>query len=334
VRTLGTVCLFAGILCLLVKLFFGQGNGLWRDPSPHRSLFVTVGEGIRLEVLDWGGEGRPVVLLAGLGNTAHIFDEFAVKLSGTHHVFGITRRGYGASSHPLSGYSQQRLSDDVLDVLDSLKLVRPVLIGHSIAGDELTSLGSQHSDRLGGLVYLDAAADPTESASPEYDALFRNLPQAMRNANAPSRDDTRSPQAFRDWQVRTVGAPFPESELHQNLNPDGSIGGDPRLAAAIINGAGKRAYLKIRIPILVFSWYPLSVDAQIQQYHLTLSSDRAGVAAFYAAQAKVTDARLANIKSAPGGVRVVILPGANHYLFLSNEAEVLRELRSFLAGLM
>src|SRR6516164_7195854 len=137
-RTLRYVCLFAGALCLLVKLIFGQGNGSWHDPSPHRSVFVTVEEGVRLEVLDWGGEGRPVVLLAGLGNTARIFDEFAVKLSGPYHVYGITRRGYGASSRPLSGHSEQRLSDDVLVVLDSLKLVQPGPIGHSIAGDELS----------------------------------------------------------------------------------------------------------------------------------------------------------------------------------------------------
>src|SRR6516164_5625647 len=78
-RTLRYVCLFAGGLCLLVRLIFGQGNSTWHDPSPHLSLIVTVEEGVRLEVLDWGGEGRPVVLIAGLGNTAHIFDELAVK---------------------------------------------------------------------------------------------------------------------------------------------------------------------------------------------------------------------------------------------------------------
>jgi non-heme chloroperoxidase len=320
-------------LLLVCDTVAAQEAAQWRDPSPHSIHFVTVEEGVRLEVLYWGGKGRPVVLLAGLGNTAHIFDEFAVKLSGTSHVYGITRRGYGASSRPPFGYSEQRLSDDVLGVLDSLKLVRPVLIGHSIAGDELTTLGAQHSDRLGGLVYLDAAADPTESASPQDEALFRSLPQVMRNSNGPSRDDTRSPQAFRDWQMRTVRTPFPESELHQNLNPDGSIGGYPGLSAAIIRGARKRDYSHIRAPILAFSWYPLSVEAQMQQYHLTESGDRAAVAAYYAAEAKITDARIENLKSAPGGARVVVLRGANHYLFISNEADVLGELRSFLARL-
>jgi pimeloyl-ACP methyl ester carboxylesterase len=71
----------------------------------------------------------------------------------------------------------------------------------------------------------------------------------------------------------------------------------------------------------------------MQQYHLTESGDRAAVAAYYAAETKITDARIENLKSAPGGARVVVLRGANHYLFISNEADVLGELRSFLARL-
>jgi len=60
-------------------------------PSPHAVRFVTVEKGVRLEALDWGGSGSPVVLLAGGGNTAHVFDEFAPKLTSDHHVYGINR---------------------------------------------------------------------------------------------------------------------------------------------------------------------------------------------------------------------------------------------------
>jgi hypothetical protein len=38
------------------------------DKSQHTSQFVTVAPEVKLEVLDWGGTGRPIVLLAGLGN--------------------------------------------------------------------------------------------------------------------------------------------------------------------------------------------------------------------------------------------------------------------------
>ena len=49
-----------------------------------------------------------------------------------------------------------RLGDDVLAVIDSRKLNQPVLVGHSIGGEELSSVGSRHPERVAGLIYLDA----------------------------------------------------------------------------------------------------------------------------------------------------------------------------------
>src|SRR6516165_691790 len=126
------------------------------DPSQHTAQFVTVDKDVKLEVLDWGGSGRPLVLLSGLGDRAHVFDKFAPKLTPNYHVYGITRRGFGASSHPADGYSSDRRGDDVLAVIDALRLDRPVLVGHSIAGSELSSVGSRHPEKVAGLIYLDA----------------------------------------------------------------------------------------------------------------------------------------------------------------------------------
>jgi len=42
---------------------------------------VLAADTVRLEVLDFGGTGPPIVLLAGLGTSAHVFDEFAPKLT-------------------------------------------------------------------------------------------------------------------------------------------------------------------------------------------------------------------------------------------------------------
>ena len=51
---------------------------------------------VRLDVIDYGGSGPPLVLLAGLGNTAHVFDRIAPKLIDQFHVYAITRRRHGA----------------------------------------------------------------------------------------------------------------------------------------------------------------------------------------------------------------------------------------------
>lgn len=71
------------------------------DRTKHRIQLVTVEKGVRLEVVDWGGSGPPLVFLAGGNSTAHVFDSFAPRFTATHRVLGITRRGAGASSVPL-----------------------------------------------------------------------------------------------------------------------------------------------------------------------------------------------------------------------------------------
>src|SRR6201984_2611566 len=143
------------LMIVLPTTLYSQQSVPWRDPSPHAIQFVTVDKNVRLEVLDWGGHGKPLVLLAGGGDTAHVFDDFAPKLTPSFHVYGITRRGFGESGFSPEGYGADRLGDDVLAVLDALKLIRPVLVGHSLGGEELSSLSTRHPSRVAGLVYLE-----------------------------------------------------------------------------------------------------------------------------------------------------------------------------------
>src|ERR1700723_1851306 len=97
----------ATLATLLASAAYAQN-----DYSEHSIQSITVDNDVKLEVLDWGGSGRPLVLLAGLGNDAHVYDKFAPKLIASYHVYGITRRGFGASSAPATGYSADRLGDD------------------------------------------------------------------------------------------------------------------------------------------------------------------------------------------------------------------------------
>src|SRR4029450_7660936 len=98
-----------------------QSSGARRDPSPHQVRWVTVDSSVKLEVLDWGGSGPPVVLLACYWST-HVYDEFAPKLADQSHVYGITRRGIGASDRPATGYSVEQSLSDLFEVFNSLKL--------------------------------------------------------------------------------------------------------------------------------------------------------------------------------------------------------------------
>ncbi len=213
------------LLVSLASCVHPQKPAGWRDPSPHSTQSVTVDDNVRLEVLDWGGSGRPIVLLAGGGDTAHVFDDFAPKLSGSGHIYGITRRGFGASGFSAKDSGADRFGDDVLAVMDALKLNKPVLVGHSIAGQELSSVGSRHPDRVAGLVYLEAG----------YPYAFDNGEgpgmqdfQKLKGPQPPPPDeaDLANFVALGKYFERVNGFGFPEPELRQQRDAaaDGRVG--------------------------------------------------------------------------------------------------------------
>jgi non-heme chloroperoxidase len=310
----------------------------WKDPSPHRIHFVRVDDGVQLEVLDWAGSGRALVLLAGSGHSAHIFDDLAVKLTRFSHVYAITRRGYGASSHPDSGYGAQRLGDDVLAVLDSLHIDRPVLAGHSLGGKELTAVASAHPNRAAGLVYMDSTADPTFDWGP-YMELRKKLPPTM-NTGYPktSPEYRRSFQAYREWQMRSLGMAFPESELRNvyATNSDGSVG-EYRTPVSVQNaitaGMRKPDYSRIRVPVLAFFTLPASLEKQVERYQPRTAEERAAMKQVLAWEFDFARRAIDRMRSDVPAATVVELPGANHYIFFSNESEVLLEIRQFVTTL-
>lgn len=126
------------------------------DKSPHQSNFVTANE-IKMNYLDWGGKGEVILLLTGFGNDAHIFDEFAPKFSDKFRVIGLTRRGFGETDKPKDEYDTKTRVDDILRFLDALKIKQAHLVGHSLAGDEMTLFATLYPKRVKKLVYLDAA---------------------------------------------------------------------------------------------------------------------------------------------------------------------------------
>jgi pimeloyl-ACP methyl ester carboxylesterase len=304
----------------------------WLDPSPHRTQFIAVENNVKLEVLDWGGSGRPLVLLAGLGNTAHVFDKFAPKLSSAYHVYGITRRGFGASSAPLpSGdtmYSADRLGDDVLAVLAALKLNRPVLAGHSLGGEELSSVGSRHPERVAGLIYLDAGYAYAYYDRSRGDLGIDLIDLRKKLEQLQPGKGPQDPRHLIEELLATTLPGFERDlkEMQKNLTeaaPALPVPALPPISQAIM--AGMQKYTDIRVPALAIYAVP---HATGQPY-----KDDAQRVAAEARDEATTGAQAKAFESGVPSARVVRLPHANHYVFFSNEADVLREMNAFLSSI-
>lgn len=342
----------AGVL-LAAATFASAQQIEWKDPSPHVVKFVTVENDVQLEVLDWGGSGSPLVLLAGLGDTAHVFDDFAPTLTARHRVLAITRRAHGRSSTPPTGYGFPRLAEDVVRVIEAMGVSRPIVIGHSFAGEEMHALGARDSEKIAGMVYLDAAFNRGDNSDSEaYRAVARNLPSAP----GPSPTDLASFTALRAFLIRIQGAVGPEAHLRARFtaNPDGSVGRPwapdlpARQAISSEMAALTKAYnpAPIHVPALAIYAVPKSADDLMRRGSSDTSpfpgdfvertaSDpaiRERVEKLY----QLTRERFARHANwfkmfAPQG-RVTEMSGV-HHLFLSHPSEVVQQIEAFVSSL-
>jgi len=298
--------------------------GDWRDSAPHAVRFVSVEPGVRLEVLDWGGTGVPVVLLAGY-NTAHVYDTFAPKLSRFAHVYGITRRGFGASSAPDAGYGAQRSADDVLGALDELHIRRPILVGHSFGGQDLDVIGSQSGERVRGLVYLNSGEDATLGADiwkvigvdpKELDQLRDKLPLAFKSLR---------------------GHELPESELRQlfDFKPDGTRGAykvPNRVRDAMFKGCVKPDFERVSVPALALFPTGLTPEEAVLRYKPANSVERGSLEKTVAINNSIRQEHIDELKRIPH-IHIREVVDADYYIWLTNEADIVKEIHSFLAQL-
>lgn len=311
----------------------------WKiDPGSHTVQFISVEPDVKLEVLDYGGTGRPLVLIQGLGNDAHVWDTFAPQLTATHHVYAITRRGFGASSKPAptdTNYSADRLGDDVLAVLGALHLEdpgqpRPVLVGHSLGGEELSSVGSRHPEAVAGLIYLDAgygyAFYDKAHGSPQIDlADLRNRLNLLLTGKVEDQIQFTN-ELLTSLEQATKDVAQSQKDLAANPPPKAPANRPPAppIFTAIMTSTQK--YTAIPVPVLAIFAVPHDPGE-------TFKNDPARRAAFIEQDIRNTGTQADAFAAGVPTAHVVRLANANHYVFRSNPQDVLREMNTFLATL-
>jgi pimeloyl-ACP methyl ester carboxylesterase len=291
------------LLVLLAALTpaIARAQDSWRDTARHRAGFVTVARGVRLHYLDFGGNGSPLILLAGLGNTAHAWDDFAPAFTDRFHVVALTRRGFGESSHPDAGYETPRLVADILAAMDSLRIPRASFIGHSIAGEEMTRLGANYPARVDKLVYLDGAYDRvranrliSEDSVPEPEGEKVSLPTG---------GDTLTAAAYVRYVHRSRGVNIPEADIRTRFRFDGWREENTHAYAAM--NVESPEYRRVRAPSLAI----YAVNDKSDELYSQLR---------------------AQFRRETRNAQVLELPGAHHWIFVSHARQVIDATRRFL----
>lgn len=316
---------FGGLMIALSLTIAGQAE--WKDPARHVARLVAVEPGVTLEVLDWGGSGAPVLLLAGHGDTGHVFDEFAPELSKRFRILAVTRRGFGASSQPEQGYDLTRLVQDIARIAEMLKLKPVHLIGHSIAGDEMTRLARTHPEMVGRLVYLDAAYDRVEAQRVE--STFPKIPPAPAAAQeSGSLEAVRALIARKDIllpesEIRATRVFGADGQLRRPVTPDRIL----REVAAMVEHPG---YKQIRVPMLSIFAVANTPAQLVPRYNIADTETRQALDKVFEIWHPFAKSQRELFRKSAPHARVVEISGANHRVFISDREQVVREIRAFL----
>ena len=80
------------------------------------------------------GEGEDVVLLHGWGQNIEMMRPLGDGISSNHRITIIDLPGFGVSENPEFAYTIFDYTDIIYELLKSLKISKPILIGHSFGG--------------------------------------------------------------------------------------------------------------------------------------------------------------------------------------------------------
>lgn len=303
-------------------------QAVWRDSAPHASGIVTV-NGVRLNYLDWGGSGPALILVHGLGDSPHIFDDLAPAFADRYRVVAYARRGHGRSEER-GPYDGPTLAEDLRQLMDSLGIARAVLVGWSMGGNEITRLATTEPGRVERLVYLDAGYDWSE---------FGPLLEAFPVAFDPDSATLSSFDRFRTWHLRSwfpdlTGADTMRVEAHlRQLVRDRAGGGGLErvpgaetvaeiMATSLL--ADRRDYVRVRAPALaIYSETFLS----------TASGDSARIAAWERGwMVPFRIASRARVRRELSQVEIVDVPGTHADFVFRSREQVVAAMRRFLDG--
>jgi pimeloyl-ACP methyl ester carboxylesterase len=129
------------------------------NEKPTRSKLDV--DGAQIEVLSWGKQGDPAVLLLhGNGASADWWSFIAPQLAASgKHVVAMSFSGMGGSDWRET-YQMDSFVAEILAVIEAMGLHKPILAGHSFGGFPALITAINHGDKVSALIMLDSSIEP------------------------------------------------------------------------------------------------------------------------------------------------------------------------------
>jgi aminoacrylate hydrolase len=124
------------------------------------------------------GQGRPLMLIAGLGGLGGFWREQVAAFSPSHRVIVHDHRGVGRSTRSRIAYSIEQMSRDAIAVMDAAEVDQAIIVGHSTGGAIAQYLAAHFPARVSAVVL----GSTWSYADAYFRALFETRAQVLRDA--------------------------------------------------------------------------------------------------------------------------------------------------------
>ncbi len=153
---------------------------------------------MRLAHADFGGRGRPILILHGLFGSAKNWAGVGRYLSAWGRTYALDLRNHGLSPRS-AAHSLEDLVGDLEEWIGAVLSEPPVLLGHSMGG--LTAMGYalRHPSQVRALAIVDIAPRPYRRS---YEAEFRALRLDLSGFTSRAQIDRALAALLPDQRVR------------------------------------------------------------------------------------------------------------------------------------
>ena len=133
-------------------------------------------KGISFHYLDWGRQGRTLVLLHGLASNAVFWGLTAPYLSEHFRVLALDQRGHGSSAKPNEGYDFASIVGDLRAFIEGLDMGEPIVVGHSWGGNVAVQAAVDCPDLISGIACVDGGIiDPALAPGATWESTAKAL---------------------------------------------------------------------------------------------------------------------------------------------------------------
>ncbi|MCP9494586.1 MAG: alpha/beta hydrolase [Pyrinomonadaceae bacterium MAG19_C2-C3] len=174
------------------------------------------------------GRGEPLVLIHGYPLSGDLFSRQRAALSRHFQVVTLDLRGFGRSVAPNEQASIDIYANDVLALMDFLRIKRAIIGGHSMGGITTLNLYRLAPSRFDGMILIDTIAAPAPTLE---QFQWRGYAQQSREMGADSLLPFLLPQ-FLTGETRLTRLPLTTqvASIIRQASLNGLVGGANALA--------------------------------------------------------------------------------------------------------